>query len=493
VATTMPRAANRPPPQAKPPGPLRLDAAFADTAGVPRFRMTLPPGLLQDPGIRLLVLHERERGGYEYPARRFLDAHLKDGDVFVDVGAHIGIFSLHAAGLRRRGVGVLAIEPHPVNVLQLMRAIGENDLGGVIEVVAAAAGAASGTAPLVFNSTMGHSLRGLGLPPGAPKLGALTVSVTTLDGLFAERPELAGRRIVLKIDVEGFEPEVVAGAEGLLASGRIAAIVWEYGLAFRSGERRQAALALESGLNARGFRQFRFPHPTMGGPLVPFAPAFECCNVFALAPGVEPLAVYDKPLRRPEPLPPMERAPEDAATRAETTRLLMTRRTTDAARWADFEAMADCAEERAALVAPLIPAAARVLDLGAGVMALRQRLPAGCRYQPADLLPYDAATAVVDLNQGQFPAGTFDVVVMLDLLEFIHDPRALLTEARRAAPRLLLSYRPASSGAETMRREQGFFNDLTAADLLALLGAAGFAVAERREIGERLLLDCRAS
>ncbi len=488
MATPMPKPTPRRPaaPRAE---ALHLDAAFTDAAGAPRFHLTVPPGLLADPGIQLLVRHERERGGYEYPTRRFLEAHLMAGDVFVDVGAHIGIFSLHVASLRR-SCHVLAIEPHPTNVLQLLRCIASNDLGEGIEVIASAAGATAGTAPLHFNSTMGHSLRGLGLPPGAPSLGALTVGVTTLDSLLAERPHLTGRRLILKIDVEGFEPEVIAGAEGLLASGRVAAIIWEYGLAFRAGERREAALALEAGLRDRGFRLFRFPHPTMGGPLLPFAPTFTCCNVFALGESLAPLPLYDKPARRPEPLPPLERPPQDAATRAQTTRLLMARRATDAARWADFEAMAVGAEARAALVAAKITAGARVLDLGAGIMALRRLLPTGCRYRPADLLPFDAETIVVDFNQGQFPAGAYDIAVALDLLEFIHEPRAWLTRVGAAAPRLLLSYRPATGGDEAARREQGYFHDLSADDLAGLVTSAGFVVSDRDMAGERLLLDC---
>ncbi|MCU0838603.1 MAG: class I SAM-dependent methyltransferase [Rhodospirillales bacterium] len=489
MATPMPK-----PPPRRSPAPraevLRLDAAFTDASGAPRFHLTLPPGLLADPGIQLLVRHERERGGYEYPTRRFLDAHLTAGDVFVDVGAHIGVFSLHVASLRR-GCHVLAIEPHPTNVLQLLRCIAGNDLNEGIEVVASAVGATAGTAPLHFNSTMGHSLRGLGLPPGAPSLGALTVGVTTLDSLLAERPHLAGRRLILKIDVEGFEPEVIAGADRLLASGRVAAVIWEYGLAFRAGERRQAALALEASLRDRGFRLFRFPHPTMGGPLLPFAPTFACCNVFALAGSLAPLPLYDKPERRPEPLPPLERAPQDAATRAETTRLLMARRATDAARWADFEATAAGAEARAALVAPKIAAGARVLDLGAGAMALRRLLPTGCRYHPVDLLPFDAETIVVDFNQGQFPAGSYDIAVALDLVEFVHEPRAWLTRVGEAVPRLLVSYRPATGADETARREQGYFHDLRTDDWVALVGSAGFVVSEREMAGERLLLDCR--
>lgn len=472
------------------PGPYRLPSVFRGTGGRPRFHLSIPQGLLQDPGVRLMLLHETERSGYEYPARRFLDEHLHDGEVFIDVGAHLGMFALHAATLPAGRIDVLAIEAHPTNVIQLLRAVNENRLTERIEVISAAAGAEGGTAPLVFNSTMGHSLHGLGLPDGAPKLGRVTVAVLTLDRILAERPALHGRRVFLKIDVEGFEPEVIAGAGGLLASGRLAAVIWEYGMAFRHAERRAEMEAMCERFAAQGFRLFRFPHPTMGGPLLPFVATPECCNVFALAPDVEPCALYDMPVRRPEPLPPLERASADFATQVATTRLLITHQATDGARWADFEAQREGAAARAERVKPWIPAGASVLDLGAGVMTLRTMLPAGCTYVPADLLPFDPATLVVDFNQGQFPAGSFDVVVALDVLEFVHRPEDFLRRAAAAGRHLIVSYRPVGAMAEDARRARGFFNDFGDADVTAMLERCGWRISERREAAERRYYGC---
>jgi len=51
----------------------------------------------------------------------------------------------------------------------------------------------------------------------------LPVPIVTLDGLLAERPALQNRRVLVKIDIEGFEPQVIGGARELLQSGRIAA------------------------------------------------------------------------------------------------------------------------------------------------------------------------------------------------------------------------------------------------------------------------------
>lgn len=469
----------------------RLTAAFPTSDGKPRFTMVLPPGTLKDPGVRALVRGETERGGYEYPTRAFIDAHLGASDLFIDVGAHWGIYSLHAATRHRGGVRVLAIEAHPGNIGPLTQGVTGNGLGGSVEVICVAAGAKPGSAPLVFNSTMGHSLYGLGLPEGAGRLGEVTVPVLPLDLLLAERPERAKRRMILKIDVEGYEPEVIEGARHVLDSGRVAAVIWEHGSAFGTGERREAMMAMCRALEARGYRQFRFPHPTMGGPLVPFAPTPECYNVFALAPDLKRLAVYDKPKRQPEPLPPLERAPDDAEIRASTTGMLMACKATEAARWADFEAMRQGAAERAALAARWIERGARVLDIGAGVMALRNALPPDCGYVPADLLPFDPATVVVDLNDGGFPKGAYDVVAMLDVLEFVHDVERLLKRAASAAPRLIASYRPAEAMSIHKRRACGYFSDYTAAEFEALLDTTGWRVQDCTEAQDLRLYDCR--
>ncbi len=469
----------------------RLTAAFPTSDGKPRFTMMLPPGTLKDPGVRALVRGETERGGYEYPTRQFIDAHLGSEDLFIDVGAHWGIYALHAATRHRDGVRVLAIEAHPGNIGPLTRGVTGNGLGTSVEVICGAAGAKPGSAPLVFNSTMGHSLYGLGLPEGAGRLGQVTVPVLPLDLLLAERPELAGRRIILKIDVEGYEPEVIEGARHALDSGTVAAIIWEHGSAFRTGERREAMMAMCAAIEARGYRQFRFPHPTMGGPLVPFAPTPECYNVFALAPDLERLPVYDKPKRQPEPLPPLERAPDDPDTRAATTEMLIAHGATDAARWADFEAMRDGARSRADLAARWIEPGSRVLDIGAGVMAMRNALPPDCTHVPADLLPFDPATVVIDLNDGGFPEGAYDVVVMTDVLEFVHDLDRLLRRAADTASRLIVGYRPAGSMAVHDRRASGYFNDLTAQEFEALLDTTGWRVQDRTGTQDIHLDDCR--
>ena len=54
--------------------------------------------------------------GYEIDERRALVSRMGEGDLFVDVGAHRGIFTLHAA-TAIPGLRVIAIEPSAANVV----------------------------------------------------------------------------------------------------------------------------------------------------------------------------------------------------------------------------------------------------------------------------------------------------------------------------------------------------------------------------------------
>ncbi|MGF1610223.1 MAG: FkbM family methyltransferase [Kiloniellales bacterium] len=473
-------------------GTLLLPSAFKDAGERPRFRLPVPRPALRDVAVRFLVEREAYYGGYEYPTRAFFDAHLAAGDLFIDVGAHWGIMSLSAATRHRGDVKVLAIEAHPLNVVQLMRAITYNGLEASIEVVAAAAGVDFGTAPLVANSSMGHSLYGLGLqgmPQGDFKLAVPTV---TLDRLMAERPELAERRCFLKIDVEGFEPQVVAGAAELLESGRVAALVWEKGRAFDREPGHGAMLALVARLKSLGFTLHVMPSGDLGGPLLPFVPAQGSHNVFCLAPGFQPEAAY---LRPPGPVPApagSSRGSDDPEERSRLTKALAAVKGSDHVRWSDPAELVEGAAERAALAAPFLRPGEAVLDLGAGAMRLRALLPESASYLPVDLIPFSPDTLCVDLNQGQLPGETADVVVALELLEYMHDVPALLARMREAAPRLICTYRCRGEESSESRRRHGWFNDYGEAELRALLEAAGWRIEHSEaESGLRLFVCAR--
>lgn len=465
-------------------------SALLDAQGQPRFVLRLPEALRADPGIAFLCDHETRYGGYEYPSRRFLDLHLQPGDLFIDVGAHCGIYSLTAATRWPGQVAGLAIEPLPENAAILRRNLALHASADRVEVVEAAAGAAPGEATLHRDGTMGGSLYPLTEGP-APQ-PRLVARVVTLDGLLADRPHLAGRRTFLKIDAEGHEPEVIEGARRLLATGCVAAIIWEKGALYDQAPHHRRMLAMLDSLRACGFTQLRFPHENLGGALVPFVPNHERCNVFALAPGFAVAPSYDKPAGPAAPAVPAAPRQPTAADHAAYTKALAEVRGSDAGRWADPANLSAAWDGRAARVAAHIPRGTHVLDVGAGAMALRRFLDTSVRYTPADIVAREPGCLVADLNQGQFPAGRFDYVTMLGVLEYLHDLPGVLRRARAAAPRAIFTYSLYAGGERDGRRALGWFNDFTATELSALLAEAGWQVSSVEAIeNNQILLMCR--
>jgi FkbM family methyltransferase len=151
----------------------------------------------------------------------FLHDALEPGDVAIDVGANVGVYTVSAA-LRVGPAGrVIAVEADDEYVPRLRSNLARNGIGNTT-VVACAAGAADGEVELVIAADRAFSsikplvsYRGAGL--------TRTVPMRRLDTIWADagEPGVAAA----KIDVEGAELEVLAGAERLLDRCRPALVV----------------------------------------------------------------------------------------------------------------------------------------------------------------------------------------------------------------------------------------------------------------------------
>ena len=155
------------------------------------------------------------RRAYEPQVTDWLLANLGKGNqgIFVDVGANLGWFTLQAAR-HERVQRVVAIEPDAVNHGLLQANISRNPSRTPVDAVLCALGAASGLARLqrYKGSNLGrHSLlKDYGH-------GGSWVPIERLDELL-QRMQLAEAPIAaMKIDVEGYEPLVLAGAGAALA------------------------------------------------------------------------------------------------------------------------------------------------------------------------------------------------------------------------------------------------------------------------------------
>lgn len=141
--------------------------------------------------------------------RRFYRTLLTPGDVVIDVGAHLGT---RARAMRSVGARVIALEPqHPFTAF--LRATLPRDM----VLINAAAGGSEATGQLAVSSRHPtvSSLRTDFVAEAASVAGfeqvswndSQEVAVVTLDSVIAEH----GMPRYIKIDVEGFEEEVLAG------------------------------------------------------------------------------------------------------------------------------------------------------------------------------------------------------------------------------------------------------------------------------------------
>lgn len=136
---------------------------------------------------------------------------LHPGDLAFDVGAHVGD---RTASFRRLGAVVVAVEPQPPLARVLRLAHGRDD---GVAVVAAAVGRTAGRLTLRLNpvnptvatasSAFIEAAQGAPGWEGQDWRGTVEVACVTLDGLVA----LYGRPAFVKIDVEGYEAEALAG------------------------------------------------------------------------------------------------------------------------------------------------------------------------------------------------------------------------------------------------------------------------------------------
>lgn len=163
------------------------------------FRLTLD---VSRSSVQRLLYLEGERFIAE---RQILRRLLGPGISVVDVGANIGYYALLFARLTGPEGRILAVEPEPDNLIELRRNLTHNRIAGA-EVIAAAAGREDGETWLE---------RGINGRVSTGGVGGVRVALRRLDTLLAGRPV-----DLIKIDVEGYEGEVLAGAAETLAGRR---------------------------------------------------------------------------------------------------------------------------------------------------------------------------------------------------------------------------------------------------------------------------------
>lgn len=168
------------------------------------YRLVRATGFLNTRlGRRLFesVYHQYKKR-FEAGPTQVLRQWVRPKTVVVDVGANVGFFTVQFASWVSDGGKVIAVEPESLNYSRLQEAVSRAGFTGVVETIQAALADHAGEGSLEINP---HH-------PGDHKLSTQGVKVTlsTIDDLLAARgwPEVS----LIKIDVQGAEAKVVAGA-----------------------------------------------------------------------------------------------------------------------------------------------------------------------------------------------------------------------------------------------------------------------------------------
>lgn len=231
-------------------------------------------------------IHHRamQQGTFEREETALFSEIFGESDVFVDVGANVGFFSCLA---RSKGLHVVAVEPLEKNLSYLYRNLAANHWHDV-EVFPVGLSATPGIATLYGASSTGASL--IATWAGASRVFQRTIALSTMDILLADRFE--GKRLFVKIDVEGAEYSVLSGARKVLAASpspvwvieiclheyhpqgfnpdfqRIFELFWEHGYEARTADARSAIVSSEdvrrwvqSGRADSGTINYRFSVP----------------------------------------------------------------------------------------------------------------------------------------------------------------------------------------------------------------------------------------
>lgn len=170
-----------------------------------------PGGIRLELDLRESLQRDFLFGLYDRHELSLVRHHLRAGGDFVDIGAHIGMYTVTAAvTLRDRG-SVLAFEPNPAARARLERNITINRCDNVV-VSGRAVAEAVGTASLHVPDSPDPAFSSL--EEGRFAEGeCVRVETTTVD----REVEAAGLRpVMVKVDVEGAELRVLEGMERTL-------------------------------------------------------------------------------------------------------------------------------------------------------------------------------------------------------------------------------------------------------------------------------------
>ena len=188
---------------------------------------------------------------YEAGTTALFQRLIHPGMVVIDIGAHVGYYSLLAARQAGPTGKVYAFEPEPENHRLLLGNIQRN---GYINVTALRQAVSNRVGPTALFLTALDNGRHSAYRQGLPESGVIEVSATTLDVFLdtVSRPRVG----LVKVDVEGGEMDVLDGMGRLLQESPSLKLIMEYSPTLLRGAAANPLQLLDR-LRAYGFQIYR--------------------------------------------------------------------------------------------------------------------------------------------------------------------------------------------------------------------------------------------
>jgi len=172
-------------------------------------------------------------GVYEKAETKFFYTACHDGMTFLDVGANIGYYTALAARIVGPNGNVIALEPDPESYQYLEQTIKANAVGNV-QAFQIAASDSPATLPLFISKDNRGDNR---LYAPAEKRPQIEVKARPIDELLSENN--INTVDFIKIDVQGYEPKVIAGLKKTITGSPNITILmefWPKGIAEAGGD-----------------------------------------------------------------------------------------------------------------------------------------------------------------------------------------------------------------------------------------------------------------
>ncbi len=155
-------------------------------------------------------------GLLEFNEMSFVLHMLRENDVFGDIGANVGVYSILASV--NAGAFTISAEPVPVTYAHLTRNVKVNNAEEKITALQCGVGDKEGVLKFTDNF---DTINGVVVNQDTDE-HTVSVQVKTLDSIFRDK-----KPALLKIDVEGYEWQVLQGAASVFADATLKAVIIE--------------------------------------------------------------------------------------------------------------------------------------------------------------------------------------------------------------------------------------------------------------------------